>query len=388
MFKRIIISLFLVFSFFSLKAQVTDEQYEKLEEMLSEYIQAMERESITVKEAECDFIIESCKDSVLRQKVAIRLYDHYVTSSVMGDEAVAIHIFDTWFADKKLSMGEDFVYINAQFFADFNRSSLLGVKATPVEMENNEGGLETMQADGRQTVLFFYSSDCSKCKIYSMLLRHYFTSVDVPLKFYAIYIGTDQDEWQEFINGNFIFEAPNVEMHHLWDPENKSDFRRLYGITQTPRLFLLTGEGYIAGRALSVDALSQLVTIGKMEAELAARCPVGELVPDLKVRGLLRSAKRSEGDVFRLRKLRGNPSYILFYTRGCANCDQELAASERLAQKKGVKVLEVDLDEIMYLDPDSAVQILDSFDLTSLPYVVELDKKGRVLSKALTFRQY
>jgi hypothetical protein len=50
-------------------------------------------------------MIEAATDSLVRQAVALRVYDHYLGSPVMGTEAVAIHIYDKWFKTGKISIG-------------------------------------------------------------------------------------------------------------------------------------------------------------------------------------------------------------------------------------------------------------------------------------------
>ena len=61
---------------------------------LSQYAAAMETEPVSVKQRECDFLISSCSDSLVRQAVAIWLYSHYIDSKLMGDEAVSIYLTD------------------------------------------------------------------------------------------------------------------------------------------------------------------------------------------------------------------------------------------------------------------------------------------------------
>ena len=65
-----------------------------LNSKLEEYLSAIRTESLSIQQEECDFLIESCSDSLVRQSVAVYLYDHYRESAVLGVEAVAIHIFD------------------------------------------------------------------------------------------------------------------------------------------------------------------------------------------------------------------------------------------------------------------------------------------------------
>ena len=160
-----------------------------------------------------------------------------------------------------------------------------------------------------------------------------------------------------------------------------------------------TGEVYKEGTRLFIDKyilndpdiwnqdedVSQVVSMALMMKELLERTPVGSLVPDLKVHGTLlrkpclfrRGAK--EG-VFSLRKA----DYLVFYTKGCGRCEETLAAARTLADNKA-KVLLVNMDTLFEKYPDEARLMLDTFDLSGLPYVVQLAPGGVVQHKYLEF---
>ena len=96
---------------------------------LLEYFEAMKYEPLPVQMGECDFLIESTNDSLLRSHVARTIYDHYSSSPVMGVEAVAIHIYDKWYKPGFVKMESDMELLGAQIFAEFNRSSQIGCPA-------------------------------------------------------------------------------------------------------------------------------------------------------------------------------------------------------------------------------------------------------------------
>ena len=73
--KRLLLALAAVFAALTLRAQ--DERYEALGDKLEEYFSALAGEPLSVQNAECDFLIESCKDSLVRQFVTLKIYDHY-----------------------------------------------------------------------------------------------------------------------------------------------------------------------------------------------------------------------------------------------------------------------------------------------------------------------
>lgn len=464
-------------------AQVDSTRLAELDGRLEEYFRTLEGERIEVKNRECDLLIESAKDSVLRQHIALKIYDHYLESPVMGDEAVAIHLTDKWFSPGLVDMGGDEVLLNAKVYADFNRQSLLGMKAPSLVMATPEGdSVRVGGSSGRARVLFFYDTDCSKCRLETVLLRTELGSKNWPIDFYAIYTGVDDAKWKEWRESKFNVSAGKTQIIHLWDPEISSDYQMKYGVIQTPRMFLLDRSGTIIGRGLDTNALDQLlgivlsdvsyeyggeasktlldnlfascsddcvmevakalesrtldkgdtvsfkhlegdllywltsrrdesckegtlpfineyilsrpgiwntpddtlkvVGLARMMKDLLSRTPVGSRLPSAKdlVResrssvqnGISVTDRASAFDVKAWGRLRRKGGYIVFHTEGCPICREELAAADSL----GLRALEINVDEIMALNPDLAKVLLDTFDLSSMPFILEVSRLG------------
>lgn len=404
-----------------------------LDAKLSEYLLALAPQTERVKAGECDFLISSCEDSLLRQRIALRSYDFYITSHLMGDEAVAIHIFDEWFASGKVKMLSDADLMNARVFADFNRSSLLGCAAPRLTLQNMGGGQEIAPRDGKISLLFFYDTACTKCKVETILMKQLLQGGEYAFDLFAVYTGTSRTEWEEFIKKNYGFETPLVNVHHLWDPELSSDFQRLYGVLQTPRIFLVAPDGEIIGRGLDTEALIKLLPYASMLQTLYDRCPVGERLPDVSVSARLLKGRNlrpssesgfssasglsasgepvsflsnssqlspSSGSserctalrragkarLFQLRRFRGSPGYIFFYSRSCTRCRSQLSKIDSvLSEGRRSRILMVDMDALQREYPDMARDCLDHFDLTILPKVIRVDRRGRVLSRSESF---
>lgn len=234
---------------------VPDSIWKKLDAKLEEYVKALERQGAEVKSQECDFILETVTLQEIRNHAARKLYTHYRHSPVMGDEAVAIHLFDRWFSPGKVSFETDDAFTDAQVFADFNRSSLIGMQAPAVTLFAPDGSsLSFPAADGRPKILYFYDTDCASCKITTPVLARYLTEHPCEADLYAVYVGTSQKDWRKARKSDF--PSPTI---HLWDPELSSDFQRLYGVLTTPKLFLIGTDGTILGRCLDVPALHLLL---------------------------------------------------------------------------------------------------------------------------------
>ena len=480
-------------------AQELDSLTQKtLSEKLSEYYLAMEREGTDVQKQECDFLIGAATDSLVRQYVALDIYDHYMNSPVMGSEAVAIHVLDNWFMTGKVKMKSEIDFINARIFADFNRQSLVGLRSPSINIRDINGNEvllfgETEQQTNRFSILFFYDTDCAKCKFESILMRNLLEDKNYPVEFYAIYSDDDESAWRKYVADQLDIEASEVNVTHLWDPELDSDFQRKYGVIKTPCIFLVRPDGIIMGRGLdskglfqmlddlfrhddlyygtpesvslfdnvladdsgvinpSVDKVTRLAdyiknsTLSKGDEnmfrqltgdmlyylasrsgegfreglnylidnnitafpeiwnspddslkvigfaqimdDLLSKAEPGTPVPTFKLPAERIAKGKSKTGTFKLIKLRGDRNIIMFYTEGCEICKAEKAALRQMASKDhNLQVLLVNVDEIMREMPSVSESLFDSFDLSSLPYIFETDRKGVVVRRYLSYR--
>lgn len=502
--KYLIVLLASVSGSIALDAQHLDSaKTAALEERLTEYFELLKYESVDVQKAEADLMIEAASDPAVRQAVALRIYDHYLGSPVMGTEAVAIHIYDKWFEPGKISIGSDMDLLSARFFAEFNRQSLIGEKAPELIMETLQGDTLRLFTDRRKfaqkgdrhKVLFFYDHSCSKCKLETILLGNLLQTEDYPIDFYAVYTGDDKQAWESYVAERFDVNPLNSRVFHLWDPTLDSDFQRKYGVVQTPRLFFIRPDGIIKGRGLNSTVLAimldkvfaaqdldygkqgtqqyfdqymslitpdqsqspsdavqkaadhmvasslqagdttmcrqflgdllyylasksgekhkegmkylidnyidgrsdiwksqddslKIIGFAEIMDDLLSKAVPGSRIPDLKVPGdFLRHGKKIKTGQFKLSKLRGGQNVIIFYTEGCNICDAEKAAARRLvAEDSRYRILMVNVDHIVASDPALASRLFDSFDLSSLPFIIETDKNGIILRRYITLQ--
>ena len=479
--KRLLTALAALSAALMLRAQ--DDRFDALGAKLEEYFAALAGEPLSVQNAECDFLIESCQDSLVRQFVALKIYDHYLRSRIMGDDGVAVHVADTWFIPGRVAMHSDLDLLNAKVFAEFNRQALLGAQAPLLTLQDPSGEEVTVPETGRYTVLYFYDTSCSTCRIETPRLCRFLRETTLPLTAVAVYVGDDPGAWEHYREASLAVPG----LIHLWDPELSSDFQRKYGVIQTPRMFLVAPDGTVAGRGLDTPALqllteklsgregyvygtdegmsfyeklfssyedgvkptdildvavhvaertygegstdsfrhmegdllyylssqtgeafkegtrlfidkyilgvpevwtapedtAQVLSLARTMKELLERTPAGTLVPDLKVHGeLLRRPclfrKASRKGVFSLR----TADYLVFYTQGCGRCEETLAAARLLADQ-GSRILLVDMDALFTDRPGEARELLDTFDLSGLPYVLQLGRGGTIVHRYL-----
>lgn len=261
-FRIMILSVVLALTCITSGAQQVDSSALKaLDAKLDEYVRALETIRPEDQKQDCAAIIESCTDSIVRQHVALKLYADYMVSPVMGAEAVAIDIADKWFFTGKVKMKTDIDLMNARIFADFNRQSLIGEHAPSLKMEDSRGdSLALFSAPSeRYSILYFYDTGCPDCLVTSVMLRTSLSVSKHQLDFYAVYAGADSLSWKEYRDKRLDIKSSMVDVHHLWDPQVKSDFQLKYGVLKTPQMFLIGKDNVILGRRLDVPALESML---------------------------------------------------------------------------------------------------------------------------------
>jgi len=228
--------------------------FSALDSRIEQYCEALATQPAGVKSTEADAVIEFCTDSLLRQRTALRFYDYYLNSKLMGDETVAVHLVDTWFSSGRIKMKSDLDLINARVYAEFNRNTLLGMEAPRVTLEDESGAAVTVPGNGRYSILYFYDTGCSTCRAETPVLMNLMSRNLYPVDFYAIYVGSSREAWTSYVKDNL-----SNATYNLWDEDKSSDIQRLYGVLQTPRLLVTDKYGKIVGRGLDPEALVKVL---------------------------------------------------------------------------------------------------------------------------------
>jgi len=242
-----------------------ENRFAGLDSLLIQFYTSLERESTEAKNSEADFLIGSCKDSLVRQHVALSIFDHYRESRVMGEESVAIHVYDKWFADGKVEFQGELDKMDAEVFIKFNRNAQIGFDAPKITLYKPGGKTLTIPEEGRTALLLFYDTHCTKCKLELQLLPSLLEKVDFALNVYLVNSSADgnADDWKK-VRKKFKVKNKQVRLVHLWDPEMESGYEFEYGVTATPKVYMVEPEGTIIGRRLEMENLPEMFRLSSV----------------------------------------------------------------------------------------------------------------------------
>ena len=209
-----------------------------------------------------DALIDAVEDPDKKSDVAGIAFDFFQESPVMGQDAVAVHIADTYFLSKELKWKDEATYPLLYTYAEFNRSSLIGCDAPELVLENSFGIKESVRnLEGEYKLLYFYDDQCASCRKETPLLAEFLKGYDgEPLTVTAIYTQSDRDRWNSYVEEHFSgIENKSVYLVHMWDPEAESGYHKKYGVLSTPQMVLLDSQNRIIGRGLNCKALGELL---------------------------------------------------------------------------------------------------------------------------------
>lgn len=215
--------------------------------------------------AKVDLLVAQGETPKVQADIAGLAFDFFSASDIMGHDAVAVHVADTWFLSKKLEWSDPETYPILYTYAEFNRSSLIGKSAPELRMETLEGEtISTRTGDGSYKLLFFYDEMCPTCLEQTHQLAEMLKNYKgEPLSVYAINSLGDRQTWLPYVKTNYegVKDGKKLAVHHLTDPEDKNDYRRKYGVIKTPVMVLVDPDNYIIGRQLTCESLAQILNL-------------------------------------------------------------------------------------------------------------------------------
>ena len=136
----------------------------------------------------------------------------------------------------------------------------------------------------------------------------------------------------------------------------------------------------------SQDDSLKVVGMALIMDDLLSKAVPGSRLTDIKVPGTILSVRGEKEAVKPLKRIGGKKNFIMFFAEGCNICSAEKKALQKLVSgDRRVKGFLVNVDELMEVHPELASSLFDLFDLTSLPFIIESDAKGRVVRRYVSF---
>lgn len=182
---------------------------------------------------------------------------HYsFESKVMGMEKAFVWIAENYFVNGKCSWIDEKALKTITEQYEFNRFCLVAQKGKNLKLTDSESKpFELAQLNSDFTLLLFYDISCGSCnKVVEELNLKYSDLFLEGVEIVALNTETDRKKWLTYIKEHKI-----LDWHNVMDFNNSTNYHTLYGVQQTPIIYLLDKQKNIVGKKLTVDQVFQII---------------------------------------------------------------------------------------------------------------------------------
>lgn len=185
----------------------------------------------------------------------VHLLNEYANSKIMGMDAVYVHI-----AEKYYGGGEAYWVDQTLLYKIIDRAKtlkplLIGKIAPNLMLKDSAGVYKSLYSvKSPYTLLVFWDPDCGHCKkAMPFIIDAYNKYKTKGFEVYAICTETERDKWLKYIKEN------NLQWINVADIELQNDFRTVYDISSTPKLFLLNDKKEIIAKQMGGEQLNDIL---------------------------------------------------------------------------------------------------------------------------------
>ena len=187
----------------------------------------------------------------------VTMTNEYQNSSIMGMDAVLVHLLKTYFLSGKADWSTEESLEKMREEVAFLEPNQIGNKAPALKLVDTTflavDPINELTED--YLILYFYDPDCGHCKKKTPILRDaYYDLKDLGAEVVAICGITDVEKWKNYVKEN------ELDWINLSDPYSQSRFRLEYDIRSFPRVYVLDKERKIVAKRLDVEQLQDFIT--------------------------------------------------------------------------------------------------------------------------------
>ena len=200
-----------------------------------------------------DILLDKMKDNeALFRYTVWYITNHYERSQYVGHDAVFVHMVLTYYAQGRCPWTDEAVLERMIDHAEQLNHVLIGKRAPELWMfDTNEVLLSNYGFNNKYTIMWFWDVDCGHCKTATpKLIEFYNTYKDTfDFEIYAVCMSSDTAKWKKAII------EKGLPWTNVGGNRANIDFRKIYGVTTTPYLYVLDREKKIIVKKIGVEDL-------------------------------------------------------------------------------------------------------------------------------------
>lgn len=178
----------------------------------------------------------------------------YEKPTIMGGEAILVHLVDTYFTDAIADQwfpGKPEELTKIRKKVNEMRPSMLGKVGQDLRAKNLNGEYESLyDLKTPIKVVFIYSYSCSHCQERAPVMREVLDQWKGKIDVYALCLDADEDKWRQF-----IAKYHTEPFHNVIDPKMESRYYYKYHVDVTPECYVLDPNNKIVAKDLHPNQL-------------------------------------------------------------------------------------------------------------------------------------
>lgn len=200
----------------------------------------------------------------------VKFVNRYLNQKYMWEDAVFVHLFEKYFANKNYDWLNDKGRKIITDRAYSLMANLMGASASDIELPDSTGKMVSLYAqEADYTVVAFWDPTCGHCKeVLPKLDSFYLAKWKAQgVKLFAVAKETDgtKKDWLNFINSSHLNEWTHV-YYSKADDKSRTDagipgYSQLYDVQTFPTLYLLDKEKRIIAKKLAYDQIEEVLKI-------------------------------------------------------------------------------------------------------------------------------
>jgi len=241
------------------------------EEKLDKYFEQLviPQPDSVIKEIDWMMGYASASDEMSRF-LLIKFVNRYLVQKYMWEDAVYLHLFEKYFANKNYDWLTEKGRKTITDRAYSVMANIMGTPASDIDLPDSTGKIMNLYSDSANYILLaFWDPTCEHCKEVLPKLDSFYRAKwkAVGLKIYAVAKETDgtKKDWLDFINAQHLVDWTHVYYSRADDKAriNASipGYSQLFDIQSFPTLYLLDKDKRIIAKKLSYQQMDEVLEI-------------------------------------------------------------------------------------------------------------------------------
>ena len=204
---------------------------------------------------EADMLLDKTTSKELYKYIVWWVTNHYEKSSIMGMDAVFVHMANNYYLTGKAFWVDTSTQRKIRERAKILEPILLGKTAPNMYLTDSSGKVIPLHTvKSKVTVLYFWDPNCGHCQKETPKLHEYWEkNKDRGISVYAVSIDRKPDDWKRFVRNK------DLKWLNVWDSYVATDFRNLYDIYSTPVIYVLDEKKKIVAKRIGTDQLPEFI---------------------------------------------------------------------------------------------------------------------------------